>query len=812
MYLQANPGRVRTEEEKEDAKKLYTPGENVLPKVKRRKKTSEEAEDLRMVEEARELSLRDVGIRGPGSYGRGIRHRARDGGRDLTRGDSDTGASTVLASQTRQIEHQSSLRSLLSSSDLDTSEMEEEILRQIMDEGILDGIDLNNLDVSQEDELSEKIAEAYRRRHNQQFRSRENRAAQRRSHSRDDDPAAEQRRQTRPTRSGNTPEPSSGSSHPPLSRPHLLEPYPTTQGHRRRASSEDRRQTSPTPSSRSRISSDTQRQATRSVTDLSNRSVSSGTSASRSMEARSRSERRTVSDRLQPEIRVPNRAVQGGASRSPNGRARIPLRTTTIQASTTPIAGPGLNERHQNERPRDASPDTRPTTVGTSVAVSDISSAPSAVTAQLQTYPEPSISCERCGRTSLQYDLHWNCSKCKAGNYNICQGCYRAGKGCLHWYGFGYAAMQRYERQAPPNGYPADSELPHMLKARRYVRPPSDNLPDNLPAALTDPPLTLPTTSDPSERLQSGLFCSNCSSFSPSCYWKCDVCNEGEWGFCNLCVNKGKCCTHALLPMAVTSYLSKRRRSLPTIPNNPQSSSFASTPEASGSSTIANTDPYTTLTFSTHCDHCSYPIPPSTTRFHCCICNEGDYDLCTPCYLQLMKRGTITANNGPKGWRRCPNGHRMIVVGFEDSALGQRRVVVGDLVGGHGWREEGVAAAKGQEWRWREGEKRQVKSFARDPAARSSTSADNIPPSAKSPPSPPPLLKTYPPNGGIGMCVLALWSYWPEDGVKDELGFPKGAEIRECEDINGDWFWGVYCAKKGLFPGAYGRVIGKVDM
>ncbi|EHK97084.1 hypothetical protein M7I_7227 [Glarea lozoyensis 74030] len=42
--------------------------------------------------------------------------------------------------------------------------MEEEILRQIREEGLLDGIDLENIDVNQEDQISERIAEAFRRR------------------------------------------------------------------------------------------------------------------------------------------------------------------------------------------------------------------------------------------------------------------------------------------------------------------------------------------------------------------------------------------------------------------------------------------------------------------------------------------------------------------------------------------------------------------------------------------------------------------------------------------------------------------------
>jgi hypothetical protein len=70
--------------------------------------------------------------------------------------------------------------------------------------------------------------------------------------------------------------------------------------------------------------------------------------------------------------------------------------------------------------------------------------------------------------------------------------------------------------------------------------------------------------------------------------------------------------------------------------------------------------------------------------------------------------------------------------------------------------------------------------------------------------------RSFPPDGGIGLRLVALWSYYPDSRVSDELLFPKGAEIREAEDINGDWFWGVYAGAKGLFPGNYARVIGRV--
>jgi hypothetical protein len=42
--------------------------------------------------------------------------------------------------------------------------LEDEILRQIRTEGLLDEIDLDNIDANQEDQISERIAEAFKKR------------------------------------------------------------------------------------------------------------------------------------------------------------------------------------------------------------------------------------------------------------------------------------------------------------------------------------------------------------------------------------------------------------------------------------------------------------------------------------------------------------------------------------------------------------------------------------------------------------------------------------------------------------------------
>jgi hypothetical protein len=139
----------------------------------------------------------------------------------------------------------------------------------------------------------------------------------------------------------------------------------------------------------------------------------------------------------------------------------------------------------------------------------------------------------------------------------------------------------------------------------------------------------------------------------------------------------------------------------------------------------------------------------------------------------------------------------MIVVGFEDRDGGQKRVVAMDLVGGFAFREDnGVdptlngpdgaqnqSQAGGSPWRWRD----EDGTIQNGPARQLGGS----------------VIGRFPPDGGAGYRVRANWGYFPGSDNKDELLFPKFAEIREVEDINGDWCWGVYCGSKGLFPGPY---------
>ncbi|SLM39400.1 ring finger domain-containing protein [Lasallia pustulata] len=82
MYLQANPNRGKTVEEKEEMRKKYKPGDSVMPKLEMEMEGTEEEADRRMMEEVRELSLRDVGIQNGGSYESRVRHGGMPRDRD----------------------------------------------------------------------------------------------------------------------------------------------------------------------------------------------------------------------------------------------------------------------------------------------------------------------------------------------------------------------------------------------------------------------------------------------------------------------------------------------------------------------------------------------------------------------------------------------------------------------------------------------------------------------------------------------------------------------------------------------------------
>lgn len=233
-------------------------------------------------------------------------------------------------------------------------------------------------------------------------------------------------------------------------------------------------------------------------------------------------------------------------------------------------------------------------------------------------------------------------------------------------------------------------------------------------------------------------------------------------------------------------------------------------PSASILPGVAGFGNFKPLTFSTRCDICHYPIQPSSTRYHCFSCvskvpntQPGDYDICTTCYPKLITSRRISAENGNNGWRRCLLGHRMVIVGFDDSRYGQRRLIVQDLVGGRGLRQEPISiqdhsGGELQKWSWGDKKHSLDKLVTKDVMRTAPTSAEGMV-----------IQSGFPPDGGLGMKCLANWSWYPTEGADDELLFPKGSELRECVNVNTDWFHGAYMGKMGLFPGNYVRILDK---
>ena len=890
MFLVANPDKNRSEDERAEMSLLYRPGEVILPKIEarrrdRRRHDEEEVErrERRMLDEARERSLRDIGT-GPqpgarlapqdnqhrsrsrsaeneGTRDRRIqereerrqrRHRVEAAERLLGQGGSqhagrdESSRSPPLSSPrhpdavearqrgARTVAHQASLRSIVSASDSGTgtgdSLSEVQVMQEILAEGLLEGINVDELTEAEQDELSELIAERYRQLHpGRDRRARHsqhdgNQITPNMDHLQiEEADRPQQRSHSHTQRIDSTPSSDLSSrqreNRPPTSytighdREQTLSPPPTDRAHRRRASDQSGRP----ESSRHRITNiaNGRSSATRSATDLTNNPQSET--------AVGRPRQLSDSGRAQTEPRQTVAATelwQHSVQRSSISASRdydAPVQEPSSAQDTAP------NPSIENFE-------------GSPSSVPDTGASDKAMISTVQTqFQEPSISCSRCSRKNIQYDVYKHCSPCAI---DLCIRCYRSERGCNHWFGFGHSAIRKFEASQPKSRHSQSMELPHVLVGRQYRRPSGIVQTDDASGQTS-----VVTTSDPLERLQEGNFCDRCGAFANTCFWSCDDCNEGEWGFCNDCVNTHHCCTHPLLPIAYN--LSAPRGASVGQPGNgenggaatPRISDFhASTaspsPAQSAPSSaksvmdqsIGPRPDHVQLSILTHCDVCRKGIQPNESRVHCPThpspdvhqqTPTGDYDVCASCYYNLVKAGRISRTDGPAGWRKCPSGHRMIVTAFEnDRDGGSRRVIINDLVGGLKMTENDIkewtdaldqssagqrASERGQ-WTWHD---------PADPAAdptsathrrtrpRQATiapAADGGDHSVKQ--------SKFPPDGGIGMKCIALWSYSPEEGDdgRGELTFPKYAEVREVEVINEEWSEGVYAGTVGLVP------------
>lgn len=773
MFLKANPARNRSDAEKEEIAQHYKKGEEVLPPVAGPKSSEEllaEEEDRRLLEEVRELSLREVGVEpsGRGRDERSRRHRpesSRSG--DERQRRSESRRRGEVEARTRQIEHQSSIRSLISSADMSERDIEREIedfARQIQEEGILDGLDLDNIDLTRDDELSHKITEAYRRRQRERSRldarrrntgdrshsavpgarhDRDARSTSRRRYSAGASVQAEERSrsQSATTRTG-------GSGHLEVQQDHR----------RRRRGTASSGRSSTTPVHRSPAVSP----AARSQSDLAIHSRGPDSASTRPVLGENRA---TGS----PTIAV------GAASPSESSNlsfaSRVPRQFHPQHASQepSPVHTP------LSSRPAELPLPTPPTQ---SPLPSPSHKPPPLL------FTEPSVTCSRCSRTHIEYEIHYTCEPCSDPTpLTLCLACYRAGHGCRHWFGFGHDALLKWDRARENN---PTLPPPHKLWAGRYLPP------RTLP--IKDDSGVIQTAEDPVKRLQSGAFCDGCLAWASDCFWRCSSCNRGEWGFCNTCVNQGRCCTHPLLPLS----------------HQPQGSPAAMAVNPPRRAAVAGgagaAQAFRPLTFNTRCDVCRDVIPPARTRHHCYECVSsvepdtlpGDYDVCGACYSALASRRQINPENGAAGWRRCVKGHRMVMIMFREGSDGQYRCISKDLVGGRGLKALPADGDSGVEkWTWKEGETTMGKLVSKDVSSpapgceEGSKGADGVVMTAR-----------FPPEGGAGMVCRARWG-WLAPGGEGELYFPRGAEVREVEELNEHWSGGWYMGKVGVFPAGY---------
>lgn len=164
----------------------------------------------------------------------------------------------------------------------------------------------------------------------------------------------------------------------------------------------------------------------------------------------------------------------------------------------------------------------------------------------------------------------------------------------------------------------------------------------------------------------------------------------------------------------------------------------------------------------------------------------------------------------------------MVVVGFvaaAPAAAGDReegggnghvwRRVERDLVGGRRLRVEEREGGQVASWSWSDGKgggvRRVERGFSRDGVATATVGGAS---SGGGDGGRVSLAEGFPPDGGPGPRAVAGWGWTPGAGGEDELMFPKGAEILEVEDVNGEWFHGFYMGAGGLFPAPYVRVVG----
>ncbi|RVX69861.1 hypothetical protein B0A52_05695 [Exophiala mesophila] len=816
MFLAANPSKARSEQEKAEMAQGYNPTDNIMPKVEshrrreRRRREEEEiaARERRTANDAiRERAAHSQLLDPEATASRGSRasqprsrdrrdrrdrsENSRDSDRRQTRNDisdseavpahppsarsSDSFDQTSLsppptsprhpdAVEARQrgvrtVAHQASLRSIVSASESGTgtgdSLSEAQLMQDIIAEGLLDGINVDELTEDQQDELSERIAERYRQLHPERVRRRlsNERRAEARHNSlptppaiRHQDTAVDEsnsgprqasrnsaRRQTQPSPRPTHPVPASSSdlrpptSYPQISPEQALTP-PQQSSRRRRASNESGRSEASTARSSRTAQVPATRTASnhRSATDLSNRPQSSSFSSDRPRQP-SNTERSNTDPQRSPRASDVWRA--GG------GQVASPPEFANPIASAAPV---------ESTRTISTGPSNAPIPVVPLITSDPGASAPEPAIhpVLMTTFDEPTISCARCNTESRRQTRD--------------------------------RARERASFSLPLTQLRASRKATSAIVVVALLMPAFG-------------PVTIVT-------MASGDFATIVSIPSIVAPIHCYPSPTNHMTLDLLVIVKEQSATRVHLPSSAAS--------------------------ANGTSPGPRAD-FIPLIITTNCDICSRPIAPEEMRYHCPShptpspdSNDqvGDFDICSDCYHGHVKTGRIPPEDGPDGWRLCLAGHRMVSITFDpDRDGGQRRTVICDLVGGTklskedmlSWRQRstrtgGAAPSipisppdQGQ-WSWRE-----------DPSGtkRATRSRSSAVPDATA--------TKFPLDGGTGKVCRALWSYYPDDGEDGhgELMFPKHAEVRETEEVNEDWWYGVYAGDMGVFPSVYVREV-----
>ena len=890
LFLAANPSRNRSPEEKQEMDAIYKPdgtrpGDKILPKVERRRDRRARREDetaareRQMIEEARQRSLRELDSYATSNLAppttdrnrsasadreerrqrRRDRERQRDNPSTLSipatppphhGHESHERASSPPVSSPRhpqavearqrehRMSHQASLRSLVSVSETGTgtgdSFDEARIMQEIIEEGLLPDVDVDSLTEAEQEALAERIAELYRQRHpnGSTGRSRPRDAGLPPTSSPEQPPARLHVSNEHTGRSQSA----SRSSPPHSANDQLLRSQPPPPSMLARSNSQGqtftihhrRRTSDQTPSTRatrgSRASSVERPPASSSTSNLAEiHSVQPGTLADRPLQT----SQRTNTDPASHASKASEAWLQAGGG----GQGR------RVQPKTGASSSPSPRPAHAHPASISVSNGDDAVMVHSGIAELDSTVPPSNSVPFPPRYREPSVTCFRCDKPDIQYETHKCCYSCEV---NLCMRCYREGKGCRHWYGFGHAAELNFENSKNTDD---TTEPPHVLMGKRYIRPAASTILESESSSKTTGSLPRITSSNPADRLQNGHFCDRCSTFSNAQFWLCDICNDGEWGFCKDCVQAHHCCTHPLLPVAYhpqpIAEAFERLRIDNAKPGTLQPNPPPVTGMGRGSTSANNSRPHTPSSATSNrsksgagydylfiditCDMCHQAII-TPSPYHHCPSHNADFDVCESCYKSFLQRPRMRSDTNSNatasaGWRKCPLGHRMVVLAFEPDISeegdgGMRRVVKHDLVGGWKMSDADIRAWNAQHnlyaspptspplsgrgtWTWNEdGSRRMTRTRTSTLTSTSNGIGNNGASNAK-----------FPPEGGFGHQGVAYYAYWPEDGEdgQGELRLPRGAHVGEMEDVNGDWWSGVYAGDVGVFPFGYVR-------